>query len=254
MGDSVDGGGARFGGRTVDLYKVVFRNNSAFSGKGGGVMSETKAHLTLRNCVFVDNKAAYGGALAGAGAGATVHVISSTFEGANRALNEGGCIYLGGSCAMTLNNTNIKECVSRSHGGGASTRDNSFLTVMGGVVIDRCESLEGNGGGVQMGGLRLDVLVPDQNAYMVVQNNKARRGGGVSAMGIVNFGGPARTVVQGNSASENGGGVYGFSSFARLKIEPGHTLSIENNLAVNDGGGLFLSHGGKRRECVYTCF
>ena len=228
-----DGGGARLYGRTVDLTDVLFRNNTA-AGRGGGLMFDTLTRMTLRACSFLENTAVGdGGALAGAGDGAIVNVMSSNFE-RNRALSEGGCLYLGGSSEMTLNHTKVGECIAHSHGGGTSTRDDSSITLMDAVVIERCESLRGIGGGLQVGGLGLDVLVV-RNTPVVVRNNRARRGGGISFMGDLNVRGASMTIISGNVATENGGGLYGFSNSARLRVDPDHSLAkiLKSTLIVS---------------------
>jgi len=233
-----DGGGGTFSG-TTSLSHVLFRNNTAAYGKGGALMADTLSRVTVRNCVFVDNTAADGGALAGAGSGASVTVMSSVFE-RNRALKKGGCVYLDGSCALTLcNHTKLAHCIAASDGGGASTHGESKLTIRDGVIIERCASLHGSGGGMQIGGASLDV-----HLGVVVQNNRATRGGGVSFMAPVRFRGMAHTRISHNVASEHGGGLYGFSSFAQLTVAADHSLSIENNVANRDGGGLALGRGG----------
>jgi len=237
-----DGGGARFSGRTVHLSQVHFDNNSA-AANGGGLSFETHTHLTMHACLCVENTATNGGAVAGAGFGGTAHVISSDMR-RNTALNEGGCIFLRDSSSMTVNDTKLFECVANSHGGGASSRGNSYLGLTDGVVIDRCVSLQGAGGGVQMGGVSLDVF----NAHstpVVVTNNRALRGGGVSFMGSLLFRGSGRAMIHGNVALQDGGALYGFSSFARLQVYPEYKLLIEENEAGKNGGGLALARGGK---------
>ena len=126
-----------------------------------------------------------------------------------------GCIYLEGSAAMTLNDSKLTRCIARAHGGGASLRGESTMTLVDGVAIDHSEALQGMGGGVQMGGVGL--IVAPHRTPVVISKNRATRGGGISFMGFLHFRGGTNTLIQENMAQDSGGGLYGFSSSARLK-------------------------------------
>mgnify|MGYP000388360608 CR=1 FL=1 len=62
---------------------------------------------------------------------------------------------------------------------------------------------------------------------LVVANNRAKLGGGIAFMGVMSLGGEGVSQVHGNLASENGGGLFGFSSYARLNVASEHMLSIQ---------------------------
>jgi len=71
------------------------------------------------------------------------------------------------------------------------------------------------------------------------------------------LGGEAPTVIRQNEASENGGGLFGFSSYATLTIDLGHTLLLEDNFCKLDGGGVALTQGAQMTvtsaKCPSTC-
>ena len=128
---------------------------------------------------------------------------------------------------------------------GASTRDASVLSLTDGTAITRCESVTGMGGGMLVGGESLTITAIHNSKPVVIQRNRAKKGGGVSFMGRVKLDGDGSTRILGNSATESGGGIYGFSSFARLDSDPDHRLIVEDNEARQDGGGIFLAKGAQ---------
>ena len=54
-------------------------------------------------------------------------------------------------------------------------------------------------------------------------------------MGGMSLGGEGVSQVHGNLASENGGGLFGFSSYARLNVASEHMLSIQVYKQVRGG-------------------
>ena len=249
-------GGALFSVPTT-LTGVVFQENTAQQSGGGAVVASTTA--TIESCSFYDNKALTenGGALLGNGQ-AVIEVVSSTIE-RNTALSEGGGIIVSDSSALTLTNTKVTQCSSRFHGGGVCTRGNSVLILRDDVSIRGCESLLGmvclslslslslahthahthththmytfmsvcvQGGGLLAGGLRVTVTVA-HSKRLVIEDNRAARGGGMTFMTSVTFEGAGTTVLEENWAKEQAGGLYGFSSYARMSISPDHSVVIQ---------------------------
>ena len=76
-------------------------------------------------------------------------------------------------------------------------------------------------------------------------------------MGVMSLGGEGVSQVHGNLASENGGGLFGFSSYARLNSASEHMLSIQDNVANVDGGGIGLDQGAQflvsAPQCSSSC-
>jgi len=142
-----NGGGAYFFGRSIELSRILFKNNVC-GGSAGGAMFEAGSEVAMRDCQFIDNEAAEnGGALEGNGKDTVLNVESTIFQ-SNRALGEGGGIYLGGAAEATLEGTSVADCSADKNGGGISTRGSSILTLKGDVVIQKCASMNGMGGGM----------------------------------------------------------------------------------------------------------
>lgn len=223
---SKNGGGARFFGRSILLSRSLFRDNTA-ARDGGGTIFESGTNATIRDCSFIGNTAgSNGGALVGAGSLSTISV-STTKLLRNTAFKEGGCVYMYGTALVSLSSTILSGCVALSNGGGVSSRGDSTLILTSKTSIQRSESLQDMGGGVLAAGGSLTI-----NGAVVLAKNRARRGGGICYMSRVAFHGATTTLVHENIVSENGGGLYGFSSFARLDVDANHMLSIEVSLCV----------------------
>ena len=129
-------------------------------------------------------------------------------------------------------------------GGGVSTREESLLIITGDVEISGCHAPKGIGGGLLSAGASLDVNM-QEHTLLTVYDNKAKRGAGLAAMGAVSFRGPARSMIRGNIADDRGGGLYAFSRDASINVLSEHTLMIEDNSAIHDGGGVFLAQAAR---------
>lgn len=133
------GGGVHLAScRNCTLRNVTFTENTAASGRGGGLLDETTpaGELTLSNASFLDNTASTGGggmacfsanlpsisyatfarnsATTGGGldvAGSVIDISNSTFSG-NDASGAGGGIYLDGATTLNLNSSIIAYSTS----------------------------------------------------------------------------------------------------------------------------------------------
>ena len=135
----------------------------------------------------------------------------------NSAGNEGGGVYVAGSASLTMNKTRVSACKARYKGGGVSTRENSRVTLSDDVVIQNCEALHGKGGGMLVAGISLSVsMTGTGDSTLLIENNRARYGGGISFMGIVKLeAGSSKTVIQGNTAEDSGGGFTWFQQLCQ---------------------------------------
>jgi cysteine-rich repeat protein/predicted outer membrane repeat protein len=245
-----DGAGAFLSDSDASIRNVLFRNNTALA-NGGGLSFQGGMDASVSSCSFVANKALNGGGLAAAASSSIIHVHLATFD-SNHALYEGGAMYATGSASLTINETTVTECTAQS-GGGIATRGESVLTLKENVAIRRCEAPTGLGGGILVAGASLTITVASRNQPVVVESNSARRGGGVAYMAIVTLEGESTTFVQKNRAADKGGGVYGFSSYAKLYVAAHHSVMIQENEADTDGGGIALGQGAQVTVAPPAC-
>ena len=75
------------------------------------------------------------------------------------------------------------------------------------------------------------------------EDNQARKGGAVAFMALVHNQNLSAVFIRGNRASENGGGIYGFSNLAELILDQASSLVVESNAAGQDGGGIAVAEG-----------
>lgn len=148
--------------------KLVFKNvtfkNAKNTSDGGAVLIKTGT-VDFDNCVFINNEASSGGALAIEGENTTVNLEDCTFGGdlssdGNKAKLNGGAIFCEGSLAIKgSGNTfrNNKACIVSPNdgvrGGGAIfLASHGNCTMDGGVIDSNSVSSPGTGTAVIVGG------------------------------------------------------------------------------------------------------
>ena len=181
----------------------------------GGGLYVNGSNVTVSDCWFAANDAS------GAGGGFYVNGGTVTFDNCdfqgNGAANGGGA-YLNNS-TVTFTDCLFKDNFAFPNFGGGMRTTGSTTTLI------RC-SFDGNstvadGGGIfQSGGGSLTILASE------LVGNNANVGGGMYTFGTV----VARdTIINGNTASNTGGGVYVTSS---------GNLTLVNATVVNNGGAV----------------
>ncbi len=181
----------------------------------GGGLYVNGSNVTVSDCWFASNDAS------GAGGGFYVNAGTVTFDNCdfqgNGAANGGGA-YLNNS-TVTFTDCLFKDNFAFPNFGGGMRTTGSTTTLI------RC-SFDGNstvadGGGIfQSGGGSLPILASE------LVGNNANVGGGMYTFGTV----VARdTIINGNTASNTGGGVYVTSS---------GNLTLVNATVVNNGGAV----------------
>ena len=238
-----DGGGARMMSVMAEMTRVIFQNNTA-AGKGGAVSFQSDSQVNVTSCSLSDNTARWHGGGWSADALYTNILATSTLLARNRALQgEGGCAYLSGTSSLSLAKVDLRSCSAGTHGGGISMRGKSTLSFADDVSICDCTT-EGMGGGVLAAGESVKVNA-DTDMRVLVEKNRARQGGGICCMSRIAFEGQSNSVIVANEASEDGGGIFAFSSYAELVVGSDHQLVLQGNVAARDGGGICLKQGAQ---------
>jgi predicted outer membrane repeat protein len=212
---SDDGGAANIGSNAASIKNSIFRDNRAGWGNGGAIefYGVSSGRLTVQATTFTDNSAGGdynygrrkdGGAIASYG---ILSIAGSTFTG-NHSSSDGGAVYAGDS-----------------------------LTVSGSLFSrNRADGLFGGSGGA---------IYANEFANIetnVMRNNSADQGYG----GAVFFDSAtqasvfSRNLLDANTAY-NGGGVAIFGSAEGSNRMAIHTNRIWNNVASNNGGGLWAN-------------
>ncbi|MBN2461839.1 MAG: hypothetical protein JXB60_09550 [Candidatus Cloacimonetes bacterium] len=202
------GGGIEIGNSSLDLINVTITNNvigSMFGAVGGGICCNN-SETNLEN-VTVINNAVWG------------RMIS------------GGGIYCSQS-SMTISNSTISgnDCAL----GGGIECYGSFLNISNTTISD---NNAGNGGGIRCS--ESDVTITDA----AVTCNTAYRGGGIYCGPRSN---PSfyNVTISGNSAEEDGGGIY------CTYDHPALTRVLISENTGSRGGGMFCRYSGPYLEHV----
>ncbi len=214
---SSNAGGALF---VMDQCSITLKNASSVcensSGSGGGIFLEVSADVVLSDSTIRDNKAfTYdGGGMYIKGRKPSVSLLGKSSICGNVAQNSGGGIYISGA------NGNVDYPVVSSDGQGTITNN-------------RCGA---SGGGVYSGAnLTLTNLA--------ITNNAAKCGGGIWS----NYPSNVRdTTIQGNSATQQGGGVWlekcDASHYGKLIV--GGKIILDGNTLNGAASNLCYKLGG----------
>lgn len=242
--NSAASGGGVFG-YDVSLEKCDFNNNTAVSGsaEGGGLLAEV---AVIRGCRFQGNSASGGESSRGGGISAAYVEISDSLIEGNTAGQYGGGIAVrnteGTRRGLSLVNSEILGNLSSSAGGGIYSLQ----------ILSVTESLiQGNESDLGAG-LCVDGPQPGYLYRTQVQNNSASSQGGGIWGGVVIA---RECLLSGNTAGESGGAVYMFipwgNNFSPLFSE----CVIRDNSAIHVGG-LMQSDAGLsgRVDLVNTVF
>jgi len=233
----------------------------------GGAIYCSYASPTIRNCVFLENRAGQvgrGGAIyvdggapiiqnnvfvgniAENGSGGAIYctasydmspiIIGNTIT-ANAANVNGGGIYVGGKCSPTITGNIISGNAARSSGGGL------YFSSTSGTITDSTISHNSapSGGGLNLASCQMSIV------ESTFSDNSAGTGAGIYCFGSSVLTISASTVT-GNASSDKGGGIYmsGYSGSIQECV-------FNGNSAVNSGGGLHLNQASpKIEECTIT--
>jgi hypothetical protein len=237
-GGSIEGNTAMYGGG-VDLYNSVItmtggsiKDNKATTGNGGGVELQVNSHMTIQNGFIEGNRAPSGG-------GVFVGISTLTVEGGfimnNQAtLGTGGGVCFAGS-GMTMTGGFIKDNEAANEGGGLMVGGN--MTMEGG-------SIEGNrapmGAGVSLAGKTMTI-----KGGFIKGNRASYAGGGVhlftsaaifnTAYATLNIEGGS---IEGNEAAR-GGGIHLSANGSKVLLKKGGRIA--GNTASDNGGGVFCN-------------
>lgn len=167
-------------------------------------------NLTLKKCAVTKNESSDGGGGIQFD-GENLIVEDSEISGNN---GDPGGIWVKEYSAQTkIKNSNIKNNVARSGGGG--------LKLTGESTIEGCD-ISGNKAESSTGGVGGGLILSIDNKSCKIMNS----------------------VISNNTAGENGGGIY--INGGTLSLESG--AAINSNTAETDGGGIYIRDGSLNIE------
>lgn len=231
-GSDFYGGGISNSGDLTLTNSAVSHNSATTNGYGGGIYQspDENANLTLNNSRICNNEANIGGAIYVERDG-TVTINSSII-----CSNSGGGIYVGsglGIPSLTINDTLITDNQSRIDGAGIRTR-RATVTINRSTISNNHANGRRNGGGIYV----FEAESMTLNDSVISGNSASMNGGGLhlsdSPTTISN------STISGNQAARDGGGIY-FERFESLTLI---NSTITKNVANSDqddsgnGGGI----------------
>ncbi len=176
----------------------------------------------------------------GAG-GAGVEIQNGTFKMYGGTISDNydentGSYGGGGVCAhtsgtFTMYGGTISNNLSVTDAGGVTVWGGGAMNIDGGTIRDN--TADGSGGGICTNSNEFKI-----SGNSVIENNTAVMGGGVFYHGYSssNMTISESARISGNTATDNGGGIY-FKSEGTLTMKGG---SITGNTATGDGGGVYF--------------
>ena len=237
--DLLEGGGV-FNRGTVTLIDSVVANNQAE--RGGGLLNDFRAHLTLDNTVVADNKAfsrrpggTFGGGILNFRGGNLIIRNSAIVR--NTALNSAG-IHNNGVLEMT--DSLVEDNVARVDGAGII--NDQGLATLNNTHVRGNVAEEGRGGGIFHIGFELTL----ENGSEVRQNTAGATGGGIFS-GVVATLTCSDAAILDNEAGQDGGGIFNNGGHVTLTHTP-----VRGNEAGGLGGGVFQVGQGRFEPASLT--
>ncbi|MEZ4679100.1 MAG: choice-of-anchor Q domain-containing protein [Caldilineaceae bacterium] len=271
-----EGGGGIYNGpnsyATLNDSTVTINQAMTDLGNGGGILNSTNAILTVNGGMITDNSAARAGGgvenfggfvtfndialnsnMAGINGGGlhisgtgTVHMLGGEAKN-NRAAAEGGALWNSAVGALTVENVliadNVASGADADQGGGGLFTDGGGLTVIDSTIQNnRADGTAGSGGGIQaVPGSTVQI-----NGGMIANNHANRAGGGIELNATAEMSVHATiglTELLGNTtgASPGNGGALHITGPAQVTV---HNVTVANNMAAAEGGGLWNSAVG----------
>ncbi|MBR3426867.1 MAG: T9SS type A sorting domain-containing protein [Bacteroidales bacterium] len=197
---------------------------------GGGVYNSNNGTFTMENGTISNNNTTNNRTPNGGGGVCNNNNFTCT-GGAisnNASAADGGGVYSPGPAV--IQNATIESNTARNYGGGVYSGD--ALQIVNTAITQNTSNVWG-------GGIYNTKLLSIDNS--IISENNARSGGGIHyverTIAVMN-----NTTISKNHASEQGGGIYGFTNFngtgdISCTMNGG---SITENTAGTNGGGVFF--------------
>lgn len=247
-------GGAVAAYGTTNFNNVIFEQNKASSRGGSVYLANSTDENTTRiskitNCLFTDNTAKHGGAVATYASadtlknGAVAEISACEFK-QNNVTGDGGALYAGRKSTMSVDNCTVTGN-SAVEGGGLFATDKSTVTVTKTQFTQNSAIGEDAYGGAVA--VRSSVLNIDESNF---DGNSADKNGGAMYIAYVGTSKVDADVsidnseFKANSAKKYGGAIYATHYSKAEKVEEIviNGTSFASNEALK-GGAMYLTAG-----------
>lgn len=253
-------GGALFMTEGSDVSRsgrASFSHNSA-ENSGGAMHIRNASNLSQRGeAVFANNHAGFGGAISLWDTTARFGG-NTTFWGSEAVAGAGGAIFIGSGCTVNVAGiTNFTGNRATAYGGALGSLETSSGTVTSELSIHNIATFERNRCGQDGGAIALfeAISLSMGTAQLEFSLNSANASGGAVYLSGVTVGPEfVDALFLGNSAMENGGGVYtaasGVTKVGKYFSSPTSftRCKFEGNSALDQGGAIYTASGADTIE------
>lgn len=229
------GDAERYGGAIELHFAEVEIDSCSFLGNraridGGAIYSREAGTLTIRECDFIGDSTRFGaGGAVLARTSGTVTIERSRFVN-NRAITSGGAVVTESGVTSRISECYFSDNFAFQRGGALWLRSTPPAGYVRECIIENCTADQG-------GGIYLDNARGTVEACSV-RFCSARVGGGIASRGTNNTTTLTRSVLSGNTATEDGGGIY-FVESARSVLS--NSILVENT--ASRGGAVYCASG-----------
>lgn len=235
-----NGGGLFFNpeeGSVVRRTRIVDNRIQDAGGRGGGILASRS--FLIEDCEISDNFAQTGGGIQAFFNSGVTLVVRNTVISGNEASVFGGGLYVGSDAEIELEMGTRVVGNEADEGGGAYVDEGGVLFVKNSTIGDRGEgNTADDGGGIYIrGGLELQ-----QGA--TIRDNSARRGGGIAVSSPMALSADAdlnSALIEENLATELGGGLW--VNGGRVSANSDVLITANRVNEENGGGGMYVESG-----------
>ena len=247
---AINGGAIHMKGNTKGTIRNIKAAHNTAADKGGAVFTETSGKIEFHDIELSNNQAGRGGGiyLQGAADGIYTNIYNVSIHD-NTATSNGGGVFLDGSRKNNLSfiiyNSKICDNNAENNGGGIFATESAMLNLYGGTISGNiCAN---SGGGIRVAASTYFIVAEHQNPVyqnpVYIRGNKAKYGGGIST-GADMFNLVGKCVIEENTATIQGGGVYINRGYQFLLMKQ---TTVTKNTAPQ-GGGIYLGKGDTGRD------
>ncbi len=241
---TADGGAVYLNGGDANVTGGIVTGNGAQNGGGaalnGGFLTVGGTANFFKNTSQQNGGGAYLN-------GGSVEMSGGSFT-QNEATLDGGAFFVNGGDVRLLAGS-ISGNRAQRNGGGVAIRNGDFE--MHGGAVDSNHAIEGQGGGIYVTSLNVEVSVLVLSGS-VSNNDSASNGGAIAVVGQKSQAQTLNVTVGVNETHVNNGGV---PEADHCSCTDGHTQRtcpvLNNNSAYRSGGAIFITGGTQTKLNLY---
>lgn len=236
----------------ADRSDVITIKDNEAEGDGGGIYVDGGKSITLAKNSMTGNSAKNGAALYLSGASGMNITLGETTMNSNKALYDGGAIYISGGSLSIAGNTTLESNSANRYGGAAYVSGGNINSATAGINLRLNMNNSEYGGAFYVVDGSIDTK--NKNANSELEGNWASLDGGAFYVnnGYINLG-TTSMVANGIGASgtitQNGGAIALLDGTFII----GEGSELRGNKALVSGGGLYVFNSDNSSKKTISC-